>query len=121
AEECNRCAPGVREEFHILIRDDAEEAEKFLGVVDIPGPAGKDRGTGTENGNAGQRLRQSEEHGPEKTDVTAGAARKQQPGANPQQAERNEQGPRVRDEGIELRLPDVGRKSVSRRDGETTP
>src|SRR5882724_10240419 len=120
AQQGDRCAPPVREEVHIFIREEADKAEKFLRVVNLPGPADKDRGAGTQSGKAGQRLRQDEEHGPERTDVTAGAAHQQQASANQQQPERNEQGPRVREEGSEPRLPHVGRKSISRRDGETT-
>src|SRR5882762_9666949 len=119
AQQCDRCAPPVREEIHIFIREEADKAEKCLRVVNLPSPADEDRGAGTQSGNAGQRLRQDEEHGPESTDVPAGAAHQQQARANQQRPERNEQGPRVREEGIELRLPHVGRKSMSRRDGET--
>src|SRR5207249_3146267 len=103
-----------------IANDAAAKAEKCLRVVNRPSPADEDRGAGTQSGNAGQRLRQDEEHGPESTDVPAGAAHQQQARANQQQPERNEQGPRVREEGIELRLPHVGRESMSRRDGETT-
>src|SRR3989454_2430318 len=120
AQQCDRCAPPVREEIRIFIREEADKAEKCLRVVNLPSPADEDRGAGTQSGNAGQRLRQDEEHGPESTDVPAGAAHQQQASANQQQPERNEQGPRVREEGIELRQPHVGRKSMSRRDGETT-
>src|SRR5712691_7703190 len=85
AQQRDRCAPPVLEEIHFLIREEADNAAKCLRVVDLPGPADEDRGAGTESGNARKRLRHDEKHGPEGTDVTAGATHQQQPGANQQQ------------------------------------
>src|SRR5258708_6989444 len=67
AQQCDRCVPPVREEIHIIIREEADKAEKCLRVVNLPGPADKHRGAHTHSGNTGQLLRHNEEHGPQKT------------------------------------------------------
>jgi hypothetical protein len=56
-----------------------------------------------------------EEHSSEWADAVAGAAHHQQAGADQQQRERHEQGPRVREESIQPRLPTVSRKGIGRR------
>src|SRR5437879_10902456 len=89
AQQCDRCAPPVREEIHIFIREEADKAEKCLRVVNLPSPADKDRGAGTQSGNDGKRLRQDEEKGPESTDVPDEAAPQQQARTNQQTPERN--------------------------------